>query len=72
MLHLLAKHYHKLPSKLLELDYDELMLNLGVLAEGLRREAQRYQPADNIARSLQEEIDRKRRAMSAKWSGYVA
>jgi hypothetical protein len=48
------------------------MLNLGVLAEGLRREAHRYHPADNMATSLEEEINRKRRAMSAKWSGYVA
>jgi hypothetical protein len=56
-----------LPSQLLKLDYEDLMLNMEILAEGLHREAQRYQLADNIATSLEEEIDRKRRQLSAKW-----
>jgi UDP-N-acetylglucosamine transferase subunit ALG13 len=69
MLHLLAKHYHKLPTELLRLDYEVLMLNAEILAQGLRREQQHHDHtySRSSASSLEEEIDRKRRALAAKW-----
>jgi hypothetical protein len=72
MLHLLAKHYHTLPSRLLKLDYDELMLNLEILAEGLRRESHAYGAHSSKPTSLEEEIHRKRLSLSRRWRHYLA